>query len=122
MKFTQLKNYSKFLVSLELEELHMKSFLIEQKDGNLNIKLNQGVYLENAINLREEFESFPETYKDIIIEMGSVDYIDSTGLGVLISMQKKAEEERGTLYLKNISNSVEKILQLTRLNTIFKTL
>lgn len=72
----------------------------------------------------EDFKStllnlIEEKNKDIKIIGTSLDYIDSTGLGVLISVLKQMQEDDTTIIIKNIKPSIKKLLVLTNLDKVF---
>ena len=48
-----------------------------------------------------------------------IDYIDSAGLGVLISVQKRAASVGGQVSVSGLSGMVKEIFELTRLDRIF---
>lgn len=49
----------------------------------------------------------------------SLDYIDSTGLGVLISVIKQMKESDNTIIITDIKPSIKKLLELTSLDKVF---
>lgn len=56
---------------------------------------------------------------DIKIIGTSLDYIDSTGLGVLISVLKQMKEDEKTIIITDIKPSIKKLLELTSLDKVF---
>lgn len=46
-------------------------------------------------------------------------YIDSSGLGVLISLQKRIRERNGELRLTNLSDDLKMLFELTKLDGLF---
>jgi len=56
--------------------------------------------------------------KNISIDMSELDFVDSSGLSVLISTLKFARSEGGDLVLLNVNPRVMALLELTRLNEI----
>ncbi len=58
--------------------------------------------------------------KDIEIDLGQTDFIDSCGLGALIALHKSACARGGTLRLRNPQPAVQQILELTRMHRIFE--
>ena len=56
--------------------------------------------------------------KDIIIDATKLDFIDSTGLGSLISIYNKVRE-KNTITINNLKPNVEKIFIITELNKVF---
>ena len=55
-----------------------------------------------------------------IIDLSQVDYLDSSGLGLLLSLSKEYGAQGGRLILIT-NDTVDNILSLTRLNGIFST-
>lgn len=53
------------------------------------------------------------------IDISGVRYINSSGIGVLITMLTKFRNKGGEVALINPSKTVEKLLHLTKLNSIF---
>ena len=77
---------------------------------------------EGSVTLREGVRRvLAEGHKDILINMRDVGYVDSSGLGELISAFSTAKREHARLKLINLANRVHGLLQLTKLLTIFET-
>ncbi|MFA5844945.1 MAG: STAS domain-containing protein [Coriobacteriia bacterium] len=55
-----------------------------------------------------------------IVDISGLDYLDSSGLGLLLSLSKEYSAQGGRLVLVT-NETVDSILQLTRLNGIFST-
>lgn len=55
-----------------------------------------------------------------IIDISGLRYINSTGIGVLITILTKFRNKGGEVYLMNPSESVKKLLAITKLNAIFQ--
>jgi len=55
----------------------------------------------------------------IVINMKKVGYMDSSGFGTLLSATKRLRPINGSLYLCNCNDAIYRMLQITRLNTIF---
>lgn len=60
-----------------------------------------------------------ENKPTIIINMTQVTYMDSSGFGTLLSATKRLRPLDGALYLTGCNESIQRMLQITRLNTIF---
>jgi len=56
----------------------------------------------------------------ILIDMSEVSWVNSTGLGILISSHLAARQKGGALKLIGVSKRIESILSVTRLNTVFE--
>jgi anti-sigma B factor antagonist len=55
----------------------------------------------------------------VIVDLSAVTYMDSSGFGTLLGATKKLRPGGGTLYLVGCSSNIERMLVITRLNTIF---
>jgi anti-sigma B factor antagonist len=64
-------------------------------------------------------ESLAKGRKKIIINMAGIVYIDSTGLGELVSGYRLVKSEGGELKLLNLNKKVTDLLQITKLYTVF---
>jgi len=88
-----------------------------------NMKKKEIKEVENAYNihnLRTELFSLVETgTTKLIIDLSKVRYIDSSGLGVLVSLLKKMKEISGKIVLLNPTEEIMEILSLTSLARVF---
>jgi anti-sigma B factor antagonist len=57
--------------------------------------------------------------KKIVLNLGGVNYIDSSGIGELISAFTTVKNQGGELKLLNLTQKVHDLLQITKLYTIF---
>jgi len=57
--------------------------------------------------------------KRIILNLGDVNYIDSSGIGELVSGYTTVKNQGGELKLLNLTRKVHDLLQITKLFTVF---
>lgn len=57
--------------------------------------------------------------KKCVVDISDLRYINSSGIGVLITLLTKFRNKGGELYLMKPSESVQKLLVITKLNAIF---
>lgn len=79
------------------------------------IDLYNAPRLKNAI-----LQNIDNKKYNIIINFLKVNYIDSSGIGSLISSLSNLKKNQGTLKIINISPAVKKVFELTRLNNFFE--
>ncbi len=93
----------------------------EHKDKTLHVsnirELTAGAAPETKNQLRLQFA---DGLINIDFDCSSLDFVDSSGLGALISMQKLANERGGKLRLLSPKPSVIQLLELTRLHRVFE--
>jgi len=58
--------------------------------------------------------------KKILLNLAEVSYIDSSGLGALVSGYTTVTGQQGQLKLVNLTNKVHDLLQITKLLTVFE--
>jgi len=74
----------------------------------------------NSENLKSEMNRLFEVgVKDIIIDLKEVRFIDSSGLGVLVSGYKNSSTRQGSLKLAGLQTQVKSMFELTRLYRVF---
>ena len=59
--------------------------------------------------------------KSILFNLGQVSYVDSAGLGAIVSAYTTVTREGGTLKLANITKKMQDLLSITKLLTVFET-
>lgn len=59
--------------------------------------------------------------KSVVIDLGKVDWMNSTGLGLLISGLTTLRKSGGELKLANVTDKIQSLLTITKLVTIFKS-
>jgi len=89
-------------------------------NGQVIVTLAGSMYVEEAAILREKLIVFMESgHKEFIIKLHQVDYIDSSGLGVFVAIQKRALQIKGGVTLVGANGLVKELFELTRLNKVF---
>jgi anti-sigma B factor antagonist len=74
----------------------------------------------NRQQLRDAVSSEIDTgARNFVIDFADTGYIDSAGLGALVSLSKKIREATGSLRLTNLNDDLRTLFELTRLDTLF---
>src|SRR5713101_4361395 len=58
-------------------------------------------------------------HKKVLLNLGDVNYIDSSGLGCLVSAFTTLRKQQGEMKLLNLTNKVHDVMQITKLYTVF---
>jgi anti-sigma B factor antagonist len=75
---------------------------------------------EGCTQLRELIrEQLGKGNKNVLLNLGDVSYIDSSGIGELVSSYTAVSNQGGSLKLLNLTKKVQDLLQITKLYTIF---
>ena len=94
----------------------------EEKNGVviLNIK-EERLDAHNSGELKATLlEIFQSGHKNILIDLKEVRFIDSSGLGALVSGFKNAISNQGGLKLSSLQTQVRSMFELTRLHRVFE--
>jgi anti-sigma B factor antagonist len=74
----------------------------------------------NSDELKDKLKNLFETgSKNILVDLRDVRFIDSSGLGALVSGYKNAITHQGTLKLSTLQPQVKSMFELTRLHRVF---
>jgi anti-sigma B factor antagonist len=98
------------------------NLLIEQK-GTVVLLTVQEERLDahNSGDLKAQMlKLFEEGSNDLVIDLQTVRFIDSSGLGALVSGFKNASSRNGSLKLAGLQLQVKSMFELTRLHRVFE--
>ena len=90
-------------------------------DGVTIVDLSGRITLgEGSVTLRDTVRGLlGKGQKKILLNLGDVNYIDSSGIGELVSAYTTVRKEGGDLKLLNLTRKVHDLLQITKLYTVF---
>src|SRR4029078_10668752 len=75
---------------------------------------------EGSVVLRDTIRDLlSKGQKKILLNLGNVTYIDSSGIGELVSAFTSVRTQGGELKLLNLTKKVHDLLQITKLYTVF---
>jgi anti-sigma B factor antagonist len=77
---------------------------------------------ERSRQLKEQIRAdITDGRRQFVVDLGRVEFIDSSGLGALISALKLLRANGGELKLANASEPVQSVLEITKLLRVFET-
>ena len=92
----------------------------DESTDKWDVRLYGEVDIYNADSLKAELRALiEEKAADLVIDCTSLKYIDSTGLGVLVSALKKVREAEKQIRIVSLKPYIAKIFTLTGLDKIF---
>lgn len=93
---------------------------LKQVDNKLFINLKGGFEGLNAAAARDVLIGCLEKgHSDLVVDLSSVDSINATGLGVLVSVQQRLDDIGGQLTLCGVSQRIRGLFDRTRLDRMF---
>ena len=77
---------------------------------------------EGSVQLREAVRKLlDEGKKKVLLNLGDVSYVDSSGIGELVSSYTTTNNQGGQLKLLNLTKKIQDLLMITKLLTVFQT-
>ena len=97
------------------------SIASREVDGVTVLDLSGRITLgEGSVQLRDSIRDLlAKGQKKILLNLGDVNYIDSSGIGELVSAYTTVRNQGGELKLLNLTKKVHDLLQITKLYTVF---
>ncbi len=91
----------------------------EITDTQVQVFLTGSIYSEEARQIQEKALRFIEHgHKTFSFDLSEVDYIDSSGLGVFVSINKQALKKGGSMKISGTQGLVKEIFEMTRLTKV----
>ena len=95
--------------------------IAERQAGNATVlEVGGKITLEVAGELKGKVTSLLGAgQKQIVLNLGAVSYIDSSGLGEIVSCHTTAMREKGAVKLANLGKGAKQLLVMTKLLNVF---
>jgi anti-sigma B factor antagonist len=94
---------------------------VEANGETLNVSEIKELGAANSQTFRDMVKgAMDEAHRNIQIDLSETMFVDSCGLGALISLHKTTCNRNGTVRLMNPTPPVQQILELTRMHRIFE--
>ncbi len=96
-------------------------FQVEKSDGITVVDVEGQLIVGNRQEWKQKvLEELESGERKFVIDFTNTGYIDSSGLGVLVSLSKKIREQGGELRLAALNEDLRTLFELTKLDTLFK--
>lgn len=99
----------------------MASYRINQHEDYLEIILEGDITIGCSLSFKEEIKKAIAEHNcyTILLDLENVSFMDSSGLGMLISLFKDINEHSGSIVFYNVQDYVRKLIKLVRLDQVF---
>ena len=89
------------------------------EDGNIStVFLNGEIDMDVTETAKEVILPLVEAKKEVHLNLKDVQYMDSSGISVLIESHQKALEKNNKVIIKDVSKSVLKVIMMAKLEQI----
>ena len=110
----------KYIVTYNPKENFRDVEISSERDGeNLTVKISGKLDTNSANAANKEILSMLDGVKNLMFDLNGLEYISSAGLRILIAAMKKIRAQGGTMTLKNVSEQVKEVLEMTGFAQIF---
>lgn len=97
------------------------TFVVEQTDDSWRVAVEGQLVVTNRQEFKDVVLAAVEQGADrVLVDFSRTDYIDSSGLGALVSLNKRIRERGGALRLAALNEDLRTLFELTRLDTLFE--
>jgi anti-anti-sigma factor len=95
-------------------------FQVDKRDRLVIVKLNEEKLLSNlAPQLKSELVILNnEGFRNIVLDLGDVQYVDSSGLSALLVGNRLCKESTGTFVLTGLNPHIQKLIKISQLEPI----
>ena len=100
---------------MEIEERSLENVVILDLKGKLTLGDGDELLKEKINNLMQQ------GHRNLLLNLESVPYVDSAGLGGIVHIYTTVSHQGGTLKLVNLTKRISDLLTITKLLTVFET-
>ena len=92
----------------------MIKFKVTESENVSTVFLDGEIDMDVADNVREVVFPLIDSGKEVHLNLKGVQYMDSSGISVLVESNQRAKEKNTKVELKEVSQPVEKVLAMAR--------
>lgn len=95
------------------------SIRIDENGTRRTVTLEGSCDLATAPRLRQSLHGlFPPEVDEVVLDVGGLEFIDSTGLGVVLGAMRRLREGGGSLSIAGAKGIVRRVLEITDLDKV----
>ena len=97
------------------------SFTVSTRGEVCIVEVEGQLIVGNRQELKQKIlDELEKGQRKVLVDFARTGYIDSSGLGVLVSLAKKIRDLGGDLRLANLNDDLQTLFELTKLDTLFQ--
>lgn len=94
--------------------------LVRSEAAGLVVALEGDVDLQSSPEVRKILLAAVDRRRPVVVDLSGVDYIDSSGIAALVEALQRSRSNGIDLVLAAVSNAALRVLQLARLDRVFR--
>ena len=93
----------------------------EVSGGHATLKLRGRFDFHSHSDFRSAYEAIlaSDAVREIVIDFGEVDYLDSSALGMLLLLREKADSSGKSVFLSGLKGTVKQVLEIANFGKLF---
>jgi anti-sigma B factor antagonist len=96
------------------------SFALERTDDLLSVTVDEQLVVSNRHEFKQAIlDAVEQGARLVLVDFANAGYIDSSGLGALVSLSRRLREVGGDLRLIGLNDDLRALFELTRLDALF---
>ena len=97
------------------------SLTIGKRDDTVIVGVEPQLIVGNREELKQQvLDQMAQGERKFLIDFSQTGYIDSSGLGALVSLSRKLREQGGEIRVANLNDDLRSLFELTKLDTLFR--
>lgn len=105
---------------MAIEESPSFSVATEQTDGSVTVRATGEIDVATAPQVETELLGLIDSGSAVVLDLHGVTFIDSSGLRALVTARQRADDQGVSFALIGRSQAVERLLQVTGLDSVFE--
>ena len=94
---------------------------VAERDGVFAVTLSGGIYLEQADELLDVFNSIIEKKpKEVVIDLSDLKSITSSGIGRIVLLYKGLQKNKGKMRIKGVNETIMQIFKIVKLDRLME--
>jgi anti-anti-sigma factor len=93
----------------------------KERNGVMELSISGRLDAVSAVEADKDFNSVIDAgHENLLVNLGSLDYISSAGLRVLLVVAKRIQQNGGKVVLCSLSPNVREVFEISGFSSIFK--
>ena len=101
------------------DEFRIETFVADDITA-LGVRVFGELDTATADRLLEAFEAWPEPVSSCVVDLGGCDFVDSSGIRILLLCQRLLDNGNGTLRLIRVKPHIERVLRIAGVQEILQ--
>jgi len=99
------------------ESVHLE--IVDRSDSQVSARLSGDLDIVTSEDVKRELaEVLDGQCEELALDLAHVGFVDSSGLGVLVSIHRYAEGKGGRFVIRAVPPSVQRLFEITRLSDL----